>query len=131
LLFDAGSGSGQHAPVMQVLVFALDGPPAVAVPEGSALIRVASAGALVEALRRPADGAVLVSDGLPPAWLPMAVAAVRGAKYPVVEVTGNRWDGVSHSPLTAACRGIVAGFPSAAAIREAVTAVRRLAAEAG
>jgi len=95
-------------------------------PAACRLVRLASAGALVEALRAPAGGAVLVSDGLPPSWLPLAVAAVRGARYPVIEVATAAWDGRTHSLLSAACRGVVSGFDAGAAIDAAVGALRPL-----
>jgi hypothetical protein len=110
--------------VRTVLVIAAGTVPAI--PEGCGLVTPGSAGDVVESLRGHAAGAVLVSDGLPASWLPLVEAAVRGARFPVIEVTSVGWDGITHSPLTSACRGVVAGFPLAPALREAVGALQRL-----
>jgi 3-dehydroquinate dehydratase len=56
------------------------------------------------------DGAVFVSDGIPADRLAVVAGSVRGAGYPVIEVQSHPWRGEEHSPLTAACRGVIAGF---------------------
>lgn len=56
------------------------------------------------------DGAVLLSDGLEGEALAQLSAAVRQAGKPVIEVQSQRWDGFTHSPLTGACKGVIAGF---------------------
>jgi hypothetical protein len=53
---------------------------------------------------------ILVSDGLEPGDHASVATAIRAAGATVIEVQSVRWDGESHSDLTAACRGVVAGF---------------------
>jgi hypothetical protein len=63
----------------------------------------------VEALRTPADAALLYSD-LPPESQRALAAAVKENGRPVIEVRGERWDGETQSELSAACRGVISGF---------------------
>lgn len=63
------------------------------------------------------DAAVLVTDGLAPDALAALADTVARAGKPVIEVQSERWDGEQHSPLTAVCRGVIAGFGPAAAGR--------------
>ncbi|MEX2080261.1 MAG: hypothetical protein WEC33_01480 [Dehalococcoidia bacterium] len=60
--------------------------------------------------------AVLVSDGIPADRFPVMAAAVRQAGYPVIEVRSARWEGSEHSTLSAACRGVIAGFGPAGVV---------------
>lgn len=59
---------------------------------------------------RPYATAVLVSDGLAAGTESVVAAAIRLRGQPVIEVRAGRWDGVSPSPLSAACRGVISGF---------------------
>ena len=84
----------------------------VVVPEGMAVegatVYTTLAGVLA-ALR--GDGPVaLCSDGFRPAWLEPVAAAIRARAAPVIEVRLQRWDGVTQSPVSAACRGVISGF---------------------
>ncbi len=67
-------------------------------------------------------GAVLVSDTIPADRHAVVASAVRAAGYPVIEVQSRPWRGEEHSLLTAACRGVVAGF-GAAGVGAAVRAL--------
>lgn len=90
------------------------------VPAGSGEWMAAPAGARTGTYRAAADiagllagefeAAVLWSDGVPADDLPAVAAAVRACGKPVIEVHGERWDGTTFSPLSAACRGVISGF---------------------
>lgn len=86
------------------------GVPAPDLPNGVALLRYAAATDVVAALAGADGGAVLCSDALDAADLADVAAAVRAAPGPVVEVRSAPWDGETHSPLSAACAGVIAGF---------------------
>ncbi len=92
---------------MSVSVFA---PPTAALPTLPAdvkVVRFGTAHELVAALRGP-ENIVLVSDGLRGGD---AVAhAIRTAGVTVIQVQSEKWDGEEHSALTAACKGVIAGF---------------------
>jgi hypothetical protein len=63
------------------------------------------------ALQSPGwEAAVLLSDGIPPGDDVAVATVVRAAGRPVIEVRRERWDGDTWSPLSAACRGVIAGF---------------------
>lgn len=90
--------------------------------EGAALAPYTTAEEVVAALRGEFSVAVLVSDALPADHLDEVARAVRAARAPVVEVQSARWDGESHSPVSAACRGVIAGF-GLSGVREALRAI--------
>lgn len=108
-----------------VLVLA---PAAAAVPpEARRTLRIAryrDARDLAAALEGAFAAAVLWSDGLDAEGLVAAAEAVQACGRPVVEVQARRWDGFTHSPLSAACRGVISGFGFAG-----VVAAERLLAE--
>lgn len=52
-------------------------------------------------------------------------AAIRAHSLRAVEVRAERWDGFSASPLSAACRGVIAGF-GANGIPAAIAVQRQL-----
>lgn len=93
-------------------------PIAVFVPSGldvpdlpsAAVHRFDSPGDLAAQLARTPGIAVLVSDGLEGEAAASIADAVRSHEGQVIEVQFNSWDGISHSPLSAVCRGVVAGF---------------------
>lgn len=64
---------------------------------------------VLDALRGD-DPAVLCSDGFREGWLEPVAAAIRERGAPVIEVRSERWDGVTQSPVSAACRGVISGF---------------------
>ena len=82
-----------------------------------------SAADVVTALSSHPHPAVIVSTGLPEPGLRAVAEAVRAHPAPCIEVQDGRWDGESHSPLSAACRGVIAGFGAAGITRalEALT----------
>ncbi|MCC6383111.1 MAG: hypothetical protein IT304_11450 [Dehalococcoidia bacterium] len=94
---------------MDVLVLA---PLVVALPDlpGARVVRYVDAEAACVGLDAVFDVALLLSDGLDAEGEAAVAAAVRASGRPVVEVQSVRWEGERHSPLTAACRGVVAGF---------------------
>lgn len=98
-----------------------------ACPSVPGVVRVAwaSPADVITALRANPHPAVVVPTGLPPAGLDEVAAAVRAHPAPCIEVQEGRWDGESHSTLSAACRGVIAGFGAAGITR----AVEALAAE--
>lgn len=86
------------------------GVPAPDLPDGVALLRYAAVTDVLAALAGADGGAVLCSDALDAADLDAVAAAVRAAPGLVVEVRSAPWDGETHSPLSAACAGVIAGF---------------------
>lgn len=81
---------------------------------------------VAEELRSDFDAAVLMSDAIPPADADLVAKAVTRAARPIIEVRGSRWDGTEPSPISAACRGVIAGF----GVDGVVAAVRLLEQEA-
>lgn len=67
----------------------------------------------------------LVSDSVDGAAADAVALAVRQHGSPVVEVRLAHWDGEEHSPIGAACRGVIAGF-GARGVREAVRFLEQL-----
>jgi hypothetical protein len=89
---------------------------ALEAPGGAAIVQYSTAAGIEAALRRPASGYVLVVDDGIEAEDEVLAAHIRAASAPVIEVRGGRWDGERHSPVSAACRGTVAGFAPGAAV---------------
>lgn len=54
--------------------------------------------------------AVILTDTLDDAAQETIAGALRAHPRPCIEVRSARWDGVSPSPLSAACRGVISGF---------------------
>ena len=69
----------------------------------------ATAADVVAALAGATGDVVLCDDGLEGSAedVAAAVAAVDGA---VIQVKQGPWDGENHSPVSAACAGVIAGF---------------------
>lgn len=87
-----------------------DAPAPDGLPDGVELRRYAAAADLIAALAAAEGDAVLCCDGIDAADLADVAAAVRAAPGTVVEVRSAPWDGETHSPLSAACAGVIAGF---------------------
>lgn len=78
------------------------------------------AGARIAAFATPAEAAailaadpspaVILTDTLDAAAQETIAGALRDHTRPCIEVRSARWDGVSPSPLSAACRGVISGF---------------------
>jgi 3-dehydroquinate dehydratase len=97
--------------VAEVLVLAPLG--AHVPPNARRALRIAryrNAPDLIAALAGTFECAVLWSDGLHGSELEAVATAVRECERPVIEVESERWDGFSHSPLSAACKGVISGF---------------------
>lgn len=62
------------------------------------------------ALRDHSDPAVLWSDGLFQDDPTDLAATVRGRSAATIEVRSHRWDGLTPSRLSEACRGVISGF---------------------
>ncbi len=100
--------------------------PAPDLPDGVELRRYAVAADVTAALAGADGDAVLCSDALDAADLADVAAAVRAAPGTVVEVRSAPWDGETHSPLGAACAGVIAGF-GAEGVRAAALLLLRAA----
>ena len=112
----------------KILVIGLDGAfESVALP-GVANIICKSAGEIVNAIASADAAVVLVSDLVAPAGLARVAEAVTRFNRPVIEVRSVAWDGVTNSPLSAACRGVISGF-GADGVLAAVRLLQREAAE--
>jgi hypothetical protein len=109
-----------------VLVIAPAGAPGLPSTIGAAVVEYATPAEAVEALTGATGPVVLWSDGLPAGSLDEVATAVRAASSPCIEVRGERWAGFTHSPLSGASRGVIAGFGAAGV----VAAVDLLASEA-
>lgn len=93
-----------------LLVLLPMGVPAPDLPDGVVPLPYGAVTDALAALAGADRGAVLCSDALDAADLADVAAAVRAAPGPVVEVRSAPWDGETHSPLSAACAGVIAGF---------------------
>lgn len=84
-------------------------PPAL--PDGVEVRTCATPAEAVAALAAATGDVVLCTDGpAGQAEIAEAVAAVGGS---VVHVERDAWDGEARSPVSAACRGVIAGFGTA------------------
>ena len=92
----------------------------VSVPAGTRFASFADADAAAAALAAHEGPAVILSDSLDAAGAESVAKAVRSGGHPVIEVRSERWDGTTWSPLSAACRGVIAGFGTRA-VTAAVT----------
>jgi 3-dehydroquinate dehydratase len=88
-------------------------------PEGTPVVAYSNAVDVFVALRGSAGPVVLDSDGLGDDTLAAVAAALRERSGPCIEVRARAWDGESHSPVSAACRGVISGF-GVAGIRAAL-----------
>ncbi len=76
--------------------------------EGVEVRACATSGEVAAALRQAGGDLVLCVDGLPDAEV--IAGAVRTAEATVILVEQGAWDGETHSPVSAVCAGVVAGF---------------------
>jgi 3-dehydroquinate dehydratase len=88
-------------------------------PAGTPVVPYTNAVDAIVALRGSSGDVVLDSDGLGEDTLASVAAALRARSGSCIEVRARAWDGESHSPLSAACRGVISGF-GPAGIREAM-----------
>ncbi len=71
------------------------------------------------------DPVVIMTGDLSSEDQEIVAAAIREHSLRAVEVRAERWDGFSASPLSAACRGVIAGF-GANGIPAAIAVQRQL-----
>ena len=93
------------ASVLVILPAGLTPPP---LPDGVEVRACGSSGEVADALRQAGGDVVLCVDGLPDAEV--IAGAVRTAEATVILVEPGAWDGETHSPVSAACTGVIAGF---------------------
>ncbi len=87
-------------------------------PPGTAIRAYGDVPSAVAALRGTDAPAVICSDALSGDDLALVAAAVGHRAGQCIEVRSAGWDGEAHSPLAAACRGVISGF-GAAGVRRA------------
>ena len=97
-----------------VAVITSDGRPVEGIPGEVAIVLLPGASELVSVMAHY-DAAVLVSDRFTADEIAQIAGAIATLGKPVIEVRSTRWDGESPSPLSAACRGVIAGFGDAGA----------------
>ena len=85
-------------------------------PAGARVVRCATPAEMVRAIHTE-PAAVLLSDGLAEDDALLVAAAIHESGATVIEVNAHRWDGETHSRLTATCKGVIAGFGLAAVPR--------------
>lgn len=91
-----------------ILVILPAGATPPALPDGVEVHTCATPTEVVDALSAATGGVVLCVDGLGgEAEIAEAVAGVGSA---VILVEQGAWDGEAHSPVSAACGGVIAGF---------------------
>ena len=83
-------------------------------PMGAFIVSYGSAGDLVSKLLAHDGGPVVIdSTGIDDEGQRAVATALREHGLICIEVRRERWDGFSPSPLSAACRGVIAGFGDA------------------
>ncbi len=87
--------------------------------DGAVLVPFTSTLDVVVSLRASPLPAVICTDTIPPDESESLVTAIRERAGPSIEVRLAGWDGESHSPISAACRGVVSGFGTAGVVRAA------------
>ena len=98
---------------MQVTVY-FAGNAAHNAPMGAFIVSYGSAGDLVSKLLAHDGGPVVIdSRGIDDEGQRAVAATLREHGLLCIEVRRERWDGFSPSPLSAACRGVIAGFGDA------------------
>ena len=78
-------------------------------PDGAELVSYRTAVDAVVALKAGSGPAVILSDGLRDSAEAVSFA-IKSSGRSCIEVQSERWDGETESPLSAACRGVIAGF---------------------
>ena len=78
--------------------------------DGAVLVPFTSTLDVVVSLKASPLPAVICTDTIPPDEGESVVTAIRDRAGSCVEVRLAPWDGESHSPISAACRGVISGF---------------------
>lgn len=76
-------------------------------------------------LALPHAACVLVTDGLDHAALDLLASSVASTNRACIEVQSERWDGETHSPLSAIVRGVISGFGARGVLRAAELLIRQ------
>lgn len=87
--------------------------------DGAVLVPFTSTLDVVVSLKASQLPAVICTDTIPPDESESVVTAIRERTAPCIEVRLAGWDGESHSPISAACRGVISGFGPAGVVRAA------------
>lgn len=95
---------------MTVLVLVPAAAGAAPHPPGARLAAFATPAEAAAILAADPSPAVILTDTLDAAAQETIAGALRAHPRPCIEVRSARWDGVSPSPLSAACRGVISGF---------------------
>ncbi len=89
----------------------------ITMPEGAMMVPFHTAFDAAISLRATPAPAVLITDHLDDEDLDSLAAAIRERGGPVVEVRLSGWDGETHSPVSAVCRGVTSGFGADGIVR--------------
>ena len=87
--------------------------------DGGVLVPFTSTLDVVVSLKASPLPAVLCTDTIPAEESDAVVTALRERTAPCIEVRLYPWDGESHSPISAVCRGVISGFGPNAVARAA------------
>jgi hypothetical protein len=98
----------------------------ITMPEGAMMVPFHTAFDAAISLRATPAPAVLVTDHLDDEDLDSLAAAIKERTGQVIEVRLSAWDGETHSPVSAVCRGVISGFGADGIVR-AVDLLRRQA----
>ena len=96
----------------------------ITMPAGAMMVPFHTAFDAAVSLRATPAPAVLVTDHLDAEDLDSLAAAIRERQGEVIEVRLSGWDGETHSPVSAVCRGVISGFGADGIVR-AVELLRR------
>lgn len=77
---------------------------------GGTIVPVTSTLDIVVSLKASPLPAVVCTDIISDGEAESVAAAIRDRTAPCIEVRLAAWDGESHSPIGAACRGVISGF---------------------
>lgn len=83
------------------------------------LVPVTSTLDVVVSLKASPLPAVICTDTIAGEEAESVAAAIRERAAPCVEVRLAGWDGESHSPVSAVCKGVISGFGPAGVLRAA------------
>lgn len=104
----------------EVLVI-LPAEPAATLPAlpATTLVPVTSTLDVVVSLKASDLPAVICTDTIAEEEAESVAAAIRERSAPCIEVRLAAWDGESHSPVSAACNGVISGFGVDGVVRAA------------
>jgi 3-dehydroquinate dehydratase len=85
--------------------------------DGAVLVPYTTTLDVVVSLKGSDLAAVVCTDGIADEEAESVATAIRERAAPCVEVRLGPWDGESHSPVSAVCRGVISGFGVAGVVR--------------